>query len=203
LKTIRNIITIKAGLSWLPFSVFFIGAFIYFAFLGEYILYYQEKSSTFFLTSAFLAENAHQPGGMLIWLGKLATSFLIFPYAGAIIISSVLTLIAFLFSKIISTLSGKSGILFSLIVASAILYLQTEYRFLFFNTLGILLQLLLFLIAARSLKTLKGWLPVLILPALYFATGGFAWIFSIMLTFLYILKGIKANSLKLIAENLL
>jgi hypothetical protein len=199
LKTIRNIITFKAGLSWLPFSVFFIGVFIYFAFLGEYILYYQEKSSIFFLTSSFLAENAHQPGGLLLWLGKLATSFFIFPYAGAIIISSVLTLTAFISSKIIFALSGKSGVVFSLLIASAFLYLQTEYRFLFFNTIGILLQLILLLLSVRYLKTLKGWSPLLILPVLYFATGGFAWIYSMMLSFLYILKGIKTNSLKLIA----
>ncbi len=178
---------------------FLLSSYIYFAFWGEYVLYYQEKSSIFFLTGRFLAENVRQPGGLLLWLGKLASSFFIYPPAGAIIISAVLTLIACTSSKIISTVSDKSGIFFSLLVASTVLYLQTEYRFLFFNTLGILLQLMLFLLAARHLKTLKGWAPVLILPLCYFATGGFAWIYSLMLTFLYCMKEIKSNYWKLIA----
>jgi hypothetical protein len=193
----QNNPVIKGLLSVLPFILIFIITYVFFAFFGAYILFFQEKSSLFILTKEFLSENLHQPGGFLIWLGKLLSSFFLFPAAGAFIIAAVLTLIAFFSSKIILHLTGKKGIVFSILIVSILFFLQTEYRFLFFNLAGLLLQLLLFLLTIRYLKGLNGWIPILILPLWYYLTGGFASIYSVMLTLFFVETGIKGNWIKL------
>ena len=98
---VRKNPNIDVFISWLPYLSIFAGSFVYFGFFCNYIFFPQEKSSLFIFSSDFLNENLHQPGGILIWLGKFFSTFYYFPVIGAIILSSVLTLIAFLISKII------------------------------------------------------------------------------------------------------
>jgi hypothetical protein len=180
--------TNNPSLSWLPFLTFFIGLFIYFGFFGDYVLFYQEKASLFIFSSDFLIENLHQPGGFLIYLGKFFSTFFYYPLAGALIVSAILTLVVVMISKIILYLSGKNAKIVPLIFGTALFYLQTEYRFLLYNDLGILLQLTFFYLAVKYLTMIRGWIPVIIIPLWYFLTGGFSWILSIMLTF-YLVSG--------------
>jgi len=170
---------------YLPYLVFFIGSFIYFGFFVDYILFYQEKSSLFIFSSDFLFENLHQPGGFLIYLGKFFSTFFYYPFAGAVIVSAIIVLIVLIISKIIGFFTGKNAKIVSFIIGIALFYLQTDYRFLLYNNLGLLLQLALFYLAIRYLTFLKVWIPVLITPLWYFATGGFAWVFLILLTFYF------------------
>src|SRR5664280_851967 len=151
-KTNNNLL-----LSRLPYLVFFFASFIYFGFFGNYIFFYQEKSSLFFFSLDFLRENLHQPGGFLIWFGKLFSTFYFYSLAGAVIISAFLTLIVILISEIIYALSGHYSRLFSLIIGVSLFYLQTDYRFLLFNILGILIQLALFWFILKYLHFMKGW----------------------------------------------
>lgn len=178
-------------LSWLPYLVFFTGVFIYFCFFADYIFFYQEKSSLFIFSLDFLSENLHQPGQPLIYAGKFLTTFFYYPFAGALIVASVLTLIVLLTSKIIIILNGSktqriNGAMgLSLIPGIALFYLQTDYRFLLFNSLGILTQLAFLYLVIRYFKQPGGWLPVVISPLWYFLTGSFAWIFLLFLTFYF------------------
>lgn len=173
---------INAYLSWIPYLLFFAGSFIYFGFFASYVFFYQEKSSLFIFSLSFLNENLHQPGGFLIWLGKLFSTFYYYPAAGACILSSVLTLIVLSVSKTILILKNKEILIIPIITGAVLFYLQTDYRFLLFNSLGILLQLVLFLISIRSLTILKGWVPVILVPLCFFVTGGFTLIFLLLLT---------------------
>src|SRR5512137_2408784 len=97
-------------LTWLSYLVFFSAVFIYFGFIGDYVLFSQEKSALFIFSIDFLNENLHQPGALLIWSAKLLTTFFYYPVAGAIIISAILSLIVFIISKITELLSGKKFI---------------------------------------------------------------------------------------------
>ncbi|MDO9339543.1 MAG: DUF6057 family protein [Bacteroidales bacterium] len=194
IKTNNNLL-----LSWLPYLVFFIASFIYFGFFVDYILFYQEKSSLFIFSSDFLFENLHQPGGFLIWLGKFLSTFFYYPLAGALIVSTILTLIVTTVSNIIRLLTGKNSIIAPFIIGAALFYLQTDYRFLIYNNLGLLLQLALFYLTIRYLTSLKGWIPVIIIPLWYFATGGFAWVFSILLTFYFVFDKEKKGWTKIVA----
>jgi hypothetical protein len=173
----------KTFFTWLPYLVFFAGSFIYFGFIADYIFFYQEKSSLFIFSYDFLLENLHQPGGLLIWLGKFFSTFYYYPIAGAIIVSSILTLNALLVSKIIFILSGYHTRIIPFIIGATLFYLQTDYRFLLFNNLGLLLQLSLFWLVIRFLTFVKGWIPVIISPLWFYATGGFAWVFQLLITF--------------------
>lgn len=173
---------------YLPYLVFFTGSFIYFGFFADYVLFYQEKSSLFIFSFDFLKENLHQPGGLLIWLGKLFTTFYYYPFAGGLIVTLVVTLIVLTVSAIIRIISGNNSTLFPLLTGVALFYLQTNYRFIIYNNAGLLIQLSFFLLAIKYVNVWKGWIPVLLIPLIYFATCGFAWMYLLMLT-LYLAFG--------------
>jgi len=166
---------------WLPYAAFLVITYIYFGFISNYILYFQEKSSLFIFSYEFLLEHLNKPGGLLIWLGKLLSSFYYYPPVGALILSSVLTLVVFSITKISYILTGKYSLIVSFLIGAVLFYLHTNYRFLLFNSLGILLQLSLFWIAIRYLTFFKGWIPVIIVPILYFVTGGFTGIYLLLM----------------------
>jgi hypothetical protein len=182
-------------LSGFPYLVFFIVSFIYFGFFADYILFYQEKASLFIFSFDFFTESINRPGGFVIYLGKFFSAFFYYPAAGAFIVAITLTLIPLTLSRIILLFRGKSPKILPLIIGLAVFYLQTDYRFLFYFNLGILLQLVFAFLAIKYLKVLKGWIPVLLFPLWYLATGGFAWIALLMLTLSYVSdKGKKGFS---------
>jgi len=179
--------------SWLPFAIFFIGSFIYFEFFGDYVLFYQEKSSLFILSYDFLKLNLNQPGGLLIWLGKFLSTFFFYPLAGAIIISGILTLVVLIIRKLINFSTGENGYFFSFIIGIALFYLQTDYRFLLFNIIGLLLPIAFSCLSIRYSTIFKGWIPIILFPLIYFITGGFVWIFLILFT-LFLIQDKGNNS---------
>ncbi len=131
----------------------------------------------------------------LIYLGRFLTTFYYYPVAGAIIISLITCMIIYMISKIISFLTDKSSIILPVLFGTAFFILQTNYQYLLYNSLGVLLQLVLFYIVIRYLK---GFLPVVLFPFWYFITGGFAWIFALIYTLYLILKSIKKEWPKIV-----
>jgi len=182
----------KPFLSWLPYLVFFAFSLAYFGFFSNYLFFYQEKSSLFIFSYDFLHENLHQPGGFLIWLGKLFSTFYYYPLAGAFIVSSIFTLIVLSVSKIILVLTGNEARIIPFIIGISLFYLQTDYRYLLFNNLGLLLQLAVFWFVIRYLTFIKGWLPVVLAPVLFYFTGGFTWVFLLLIT-LYLIFDKEKN----------
>jgi hypothetical protein len=172
----------------LPLLIFFTGSFIFFGFFADYIEYYQEKISLFVFSSDYLKSGLTQPGSMLVYLGRFLTTFYYYPVAGAIIISLILCLIIFLISKIISILTGKSSFILPLLYGTVFFILQTNYQYLLYNSIGILLQLVLLYIIIRYPK---GFLPIILFPLWYLITGGFAWIFALTYTLYLIVKSVK------------
>jgi len=161
-------------------------------------MFYQEKSSLFIFSSEFLLENLNQPGGLLVYLSKLFTTFYYNPLAGAAIISGILTLLILFISKVVDSQTGKRAIFIPFIIGIVLFYLQTDYRFLLINSLGLLLQLALYLMLINRLKFFGGWIPILIFPLWYFVTGSFAWVFVIMLIFHLISGKEKKNWIKIL-----
>jgi hypothetical protein len=183
---------------WLPYLVFFTGSFIYFGFFGDYVLFFQEKSSLFIFSKDFLMENLHQPGALLIWLGKLISTFFYSPLTGAFIIAAILSFIVYFIAKSLEIITGKNSIILPLIIGSALFYLTTDYLFLAFNILGLLLQVAIFYLSVKHLNLLKGWIPIIISPLWYYATGGFSWIFIFLFTFYFAFYRIAQRWLKLV-----
>ncbi len=182
-KTNRNPVTQP-----LPYLIFFTGLVLFFGIFADYVEYYQEKISLFVFSSDYLKTSLIQPGSLLVYFGRFLTTFYYYPVAGAIIISMTICLIMFMISRIISFLTGKPSILLPLLFGTAFFILQTNYQYLLYNSLGVLLQLVLFYLVIRYLK---GYLPVVMLPFWYCITGGFAWIFALMYTLYLILKSIR------------
>jgi hypothetical protein len=180
----------------LPYLIFFTGMVLFFGIFAGYVEYYQEKLSLFVFSRDYLNASLTQPGSMLVYLSKFLTTFYYYPVAGAIIISLTICLIIYMISKIINHLTGKRSILLPLLFGTLFFILQTNYHYLLYNSLGVLLQLVLLYLTIRYLK---GFLPVIIFPFWYFITGGFAWIFAIMYTLYLVLKSIKKEWFKIIS----
>jgi hypothetical protein len=184
----QNLILKKHIYNILPYLIFFTGSFIFFGFFADYVEFYQEKISLFIFSHDYLIDNLSQPGSLLVYLGRFLTTFYYYPALGGVIISLIVCLIIIMTSKIISFISGKESIILPLIFGTAFFILHSNYYFLLYNSLGVLLQLLFFYLA---IKFLKGFIPVIIYPFWYFLTGGFAWIFALMYTIHLALKSIK------------
>ena len=188
--------TINSSLfKYLPCFVFFAGSFIFFGFFADYVEFYQEKLSLFVFSHDYLSTSITQPGSLLVYLGRFFTTFYYYPVLGAIIISLTICLLMYMISKIISCLTGKRSFFIPLLFGTVFLVLQSNHQYLLYNSLGVLLQLVLFYLTIRYMK---GFLPVIIFPLLYFISGGFAWIFAIMYTVYMFLKSIRKEWLKII-----
>lgn len=172
-------------LSSLPSRLFFLFIFLFLFFFAGHIFFYQEKTSLFIFSFDFLKENLHQPGGLLIYLGKLLTTFFYYTLAGALIASLIIWLIVIVAGEIVIIMTGTKGNFLPFLAGLALFYLQPDYRYLLYNNLGILCQLLFFWWAV---KYLKGFLPVILSPFLYYVTGGFTWIFLIMFSLWLLIK---------------
>jgi len=158
-------------INWLPAVILFLGSFIFFTFLADYVEFYQEKLSLFVFSADYFKESIEKPGSLLVYSGKFLTTFFYYPAAGALIISVIICLVYYLMSSIIKHLTGEKTILFPFITGLLLFVLQANYKYLLFNNLGILLQLAFFLLV---IKYLKGWLPVILFPLWYLFTGSFA-----------------------------
>lgn len=185
--------------SWMPYLVFFLGTFIYFGFWGGYTFFYQEKTSLFILSKDFLIENLHQPGGLLIYMSKFLSAFFYYNIAGAFIVSAIITLIILSISRIMGFFTGKNARIFPFVIGLLLFWLHTDYRYLLFNSLGIVLQMALFLLVIKNAKVLKGWGAVIIIPFWYFITGGFAWGFLVFMTLYFAFSKEKKGWIKIIA----
>lgn len=188
--------TYSSFINYLPYIVFFTGSFLFFGFIADYVEYYQEKLSLFVFSADYLKSSLSQPGSLLVYLGRFLTTFYYYPVAGAIIITLIICMIIYMISKIISFLTGKASILLPLLFGTSFFILQTNYQYLIYNSLGVLLQLVLFYL---SIRYLKGFLPVVLFPFWYFVTGGFAWIFALMYTLHLSLQSIRKEWPKIIS----
>jgi hypothetical protein len=182
-QSIKNIC-----IHFLPYLIFFTGSFVYFGFFADYVEFYQEKLSLFVFSHDYLIDNLSQPGSLLIYLGRFLTTFYYCPLIGAAIISLIICLIIYMISLIISSLTEKESILLPLLSGTAFFILHSNYHYLLYNSLGVLLQLVFLYVTT---KYLKGFIPVILFPFWYFFTGGFAWIFGVMYGFHLALKSIR------------
>jgi len=181
---------------FLSYLTFFIGSLLFFGFFADYVEFYQEKLALFVFSHDYLISNIKQPGSLLLYLGRFLTTFFYYPLAGAFIISLMICLIIYLISKIIYHLSGKDSILIPLIFGTLFFILQTNYKYLLFNNLGVLLQLAFFYLTT---KYLKSYIPVIIFPLWYWITGGFAWVFVLLYAFSMALKSVKKELIWIIS----
>lgn len=172
-------------LTFLPYLLFFLVTFVFFFWFAGYIFYYQEKSALFLNSGAFLLEHLSQPGGILEYFGKFLTAFYRFEVLGAGILSFILLLVIWFSALIGKEIEGKPVYFLPFFVGAGLVFLHSNYQFHLVNSLGILLQVVWFYAILRFFKGKRLWLPVLLFPVWYFLTGGFAWLFLVMLSLFF------------------
>ncbi len=185
------------------FAALFLFVFVFLYRFASYLFFYQEKASLFLLTGEYFSGMVNRPGGFLNWLSQLQTAFYHKPFAGAFIISTEICLITFLMFLTGKILAEKSEMIVPFFAGIGLFLLQTNYQFAAINTLGILLQLLLFVLTIRFLNGEKIWVSIILFPLWYFLTGSFSALFFCLLLAYLILYFKKGVLLKILALTLI
>ncbi len=190
---------IRFAVTHLPHLILFLSSFVCFYFYLDYVFFYQEKSGLFLLSSDNFSAHLNRPGGLLMYFSEFLTAFYYYPLAGAFILASTISGSAFLTMKILQHYSGNDALFLPFVVGGVLFSFQAGYPVFLFNSLGVLLQLFAFYLVIKSEKLLKGWLPVVLFPLWYFATGSLALIFALQFTLHLLLKKESQRWVKLAA----
>jgi hypothetical protein len=147
---------------------------------SAYIFFYQEKSILFQLSFDYLKQHLNQPGGFLIYLGELQTTFYYYPLIGSLLVVVQLCVLVWLLQKTGEKFNGQRLYFIPFLVGGMLFYLQTTYQYLAFNNLGIVLQLFLFYLIVRCKKSVFLWGGVLLSPAVYFLFGSYSFLLLLL-----------------------
>ena len=178
-------------------AVFFLGVFSYFYWIGDYVLFFQEKQSLFVYTREYLHGFTIMPGGLLEYAGKFLTQFYSNAFAGSIILALVLTLPALVLFRINKRLqAGSPFSLFLMLIPSALLLLmQTRYYHSMEYNLGYILVLIYFLVAIIPEIKILRYLGLCFFPLFLYLSGAFAWIFLGIYGFYMLVYGKGINKI--------
>ncbi len=174
------------------FSFFLFFLLTYF----DYIFFFQEKSKLFFTTFQDFTGYLNRPGGILEYAGDFITSLYYYPVIGALIISSELVLLIYVISAIAKVLAEKKFCGIAFVAGGLFFYMQLNHYYFNYNTLGVLLQLVLFYFTIKYLKGEALWIAVILFPLWYYATGGFSVIYFVLFTLNLVLKREKGFIVK-------
>lgn len=159
------------------FVLFFILCFVYINWYGRTILYFQEKQSLFIYTGNYLKEFLLKPGGLLEYAGRFLTQFYYYPLAGALILSSTISLPIILCIRISKKTTGFAFIPFLIIPAVLLFLMQGHYYHLMEYNLGFLLVLSFFNTAISPKRNTNKYLIILLIPAFYYLSGAYLFFF--------------------------
>jgi hypothetical protein len=177
-KTLLEKITDRHVLFTTPLLVFSI-TFLYLFFYNNYLFFYQENISLFLFSGEYLSQYLIKPGGLLEYTGNFLAQFFYNPAYGALILSSVLTLIVITGIKINKQLSPGSSLslIIILIPVCLLILMQLNFNWLLMNNIGFLLTMLYFSFSISSSKKLHYIITLTFFPIFYYLTGSFAWVF--------------------------
>lgn len=168
--------------AWYFITVFFLAAFVYFFWFGDYVLFFQEQQLLLVYSWEHLRDYFIQPGGLLEFTGRLLTQFYVSRLAGSAILSVILTLPALvLWSTAKKIIPDKTYPAFIFIVPSALMMLmQMHYYHTMTFNLGFVMVLVCFALAVTFRgKRLQWFIPV-IFPLLYYCAGAYMLLFSVL-----------------------
>jgi hypothetical protein len=163
----------------IPF-LFFVLYFLYFFVFNRYLLIYHEQIQLFRFNLNYFKDFLSGPGGLMKYIGAFLTQFFLFPLAGA----SIITLAGFSVYSISLYIFRKHRIYLVLQPLVPVLFLasmQSHYLYTLDYTLGLIVTLGFFAvyisisnINLRYSFGIFGW------PLLYFLTGGYALVSSLI-----------------------
>jgi len=166
------------------FSLFLFFLISYF----EYVFFYQEKSKLFITSFESFTGYLNHPGGILEYAGDFITSLYYYPVVGAVIVSLEIVFIIYFLTAISKVLAERKFCGIAFVTGTLFFYMQLNHYYFNFNTLGVLLQIVLFYLTIRYLKGELLWIAVALFPLWYYVTGGFSVIYFAMFTLNLITK---------------
>ena len=171
-------------MGFIRFTLFLFGVFavVWFCVFNHYtVLYYQEQIQLFRFDRFYFLSYLERPGGLSEYFGSFLTQFYFYPFAGAVILATVLTTVALLFYQICRTPSpmdrtGEESIrkLFFIPFIPAVL-LMISFGNIFFDmsaALGILLTLAMFKWYIGMALPVRYSAGIALVAAAYFIAGG-------------------------------
>jgi hypothetical protein len=170
MKTAR----VGTGFQWITFCLFFVLYFLYFSVLNRYLIIYQEQIQLFRFDITYFKDFLSTPGGLMRYLAAFFTQFFISHLSGALIMTLVGISIYFV-TRYIFRKHKVIGVLPAFVPAIMVAAMHSHYLYSLSYTIGLVVSLAYFAayisISNNKLRYLTG---VLILPLLYFLTGGYA-----------------------------
>jgi Family of unknown function (DUF6057) len=167
---------------YIALGIFIVIAFIYFCFIGNYALSFQETQSLFIFSADYLKEHLLKPGAPLEYIARFLTQFYYGKLAGSLILALILALPGIILLKINRILlAGTALSLILTILPSVLLMLmQVNYYHMMEYNLGFIVILAFYLIAVSWRAKLRNILVLILFPLFYFIAGAYALIFVVM-----------------------
>jgi hypothetical protein len=161
----------------LPGLLLFVISFLWFSFPAEYVLIANRDLSLFICRPDYLASFLDRPGGLLEYSGAFLTQFYRFRFAGALVLSAVITGAYFVCWSLLARISGsKDHFAIAILPAILLLGMHNYYPHQIGHTLGFLLSVCLISQLPSTGKNRTLYL-VLTVPLFYFLAGGFLWFY--------------------------
>ncbi|MBW6500257.1 MAG: hypothetical protein K0B05_02590 [Bacteroidales bacterium] len=168
----------ERGVIAAPFF-FFLAAFAWFCFPGNYILYFQENQTLFLFTGEYLHKYLLKPGGPLEYIARFLEQFYAGRITGSVMVSVVLTLPAIMLYRINKRLVPENGFSLPLLMVPSLILMvmQTNYYHMMEYNLGFVAVLVLYLVFILYGRRLKFIVKLILMPLLYYLTGAYFMIF--------------------------
>ena len=176
--TIRDEIKVRDWNNYFLLASVFIISGLYF-FLFDFVFFFQENQSLFVFSLDYLNQYTSKPGGLLEYAGNFISQGYFNNLYGTLVLSSVYTLITFVFLKINKRLSADPAFsyLFAALASCFLILMQTNINYLIHNNLGFLSAGLYFLFSISSGKKISRISALAFFPLFFYLTGAYAWIY--------------------------
>lgn len=167
---------------WSLTGIFFVAAFMYFCFIGNYVLFFQETQSLFIFSRDYLIDYLQKPGAPLDYAARFLTQFYPGKITGSLIIACVLSLPAVLLFRVISSIEMAKPFRFllPLIPSFLLMILQANYFHLMVHNLGFILILLFYMYLIFPGKRFLKIIAVALFPLFYYFAGAYAFVFALI-----------------------
>lgn len=194
----------KFNISYLDWGIsasLFLFFIIFFGFFYKYHLYFEEQLQLFLFTGWYFKETILIPGGLINYAGEFLVQFYHLPFAGALIIGSLLTLMQRLTAGLLKKIN-RNPFLIPLSAIPALNYgmLLTNEFFPLSGAIGLLLALVaLKVYMAINKEGLRIAIGLVLIPVMYFLAGGAYLIIAVtvIIITLFGLKGVIVTNSKL------
>ena len=168
------------GLTVLAFAVFIV--LFFYTHNRYYVLCYHEQIQLFRIDSLYFYSYLGQPGGILKYIGSFLTRFYVYPFAGAVVIATVITSVLLLFYSILHTCDNLLKLLFLPFVPAILLMMAfVNIYFDMASALGLLFVLACFRIYLSLQGSKRYFAGFGLLVLIYFTAAGNVFLFSVLI----------------------